>query len=133
MNRLLKSIHYYWHTLRYNGNKEDMIESSLSSLFENFPLDIDDLTQYITQDYEYYQHPTNQLQLTETTLQLLKQKLHTLKEIYQTRFHTFTYSTAKMKAIWEEFNIPILERPTLPTLLGDNDMLIVRDLLNRKT
>lgn len=123
----MKSIHYYWHVLKYNGNKQDTLESSLSCLFENFPLDIDLTTiiQYVHHDYEYYQHPTNKLELTQTTIDLLQQKLHTLKELYHTRYHTYHHSTTKIKAIWEEFNIPILERPILPTLLGDDDMLIV--------
>lgn len=83
------------------------------------------MIEYANNDYEYYQHPTNQFELTEYTIELLEDKLLALQQVYQTRYRTYQHSTTKIKAIWEEFNIPILERPILPTLLGEDDMLIV--------
>jgi hypothetical protein len=76
-------------------------------------------------NHEYYQHPSNQLELSQSNIDLLQKKLHILKELYHTRYHTYHHSTTKIKAIWEEFNIPVLERPVLPTSLSDKDMLIV--------
>lgn len=102
------------------------MDKSLYALFENFPLSIDLSTQEqpdttITHS-SYYHHPTNELKLTQHTLNLLHDKNKSLKTIFDTRFQFYQQSIARIKTVWEEFNIPILERPILPKLLSKQDM-----------
>jgi hypothetical protein len=125
---LVKTIHYYWHILGYKINSDDQIESSLSALFENFPLNINLNTEEESQQHpltSYYHHPTNTLKLTQQTLDILYTKNQQLKTLFDTRYDNYYKSITKVKAVWEEFNIPILERPILPSLLTNQDMLIV--------
>lgn len=109
---------------------QDTIELSLAALFENFPLDIDiyNITTQVT-EILYYQHPTNELKLSADTLDILNTKNQALKSIFDQRFQLYHKSVNKIKAIWEEFNVPILERPTIPTSLSAEDMLTVKYFL----
>jgi hypothetical protein len=100
------------------------METSLGLLFENFPSTI---TKETTNDY--YHHPSNQFQPTQHTLTLLDSKQASLKQLYETRFQIYHQSVNKIKAIWEEFNIPILERPALPKTFGEKDMIHVRNMV----
>lgn len=113
--------------MSFEKNIQDPIELSLSALFENFPLDID-IYNFTTQEAttsSYYQHPMNELKLSQNILDILYTKNQALKSIFDTRYQIYHNSVTKVKAVWEEFNVPILERPILPTLLSSKDMLTV--------
>ncbi|KAI9357488.1 hypothetical protein BD770DRAFT_388841 [Pilaira anomala] len=128
---IVNQIHYYWHILRYEAtdDNDNSIESGLSALFENFPLNIDLSTQEPT-ILSYYHHPTNQLKLSRSTLDQLHLKNQALKSLFDTRYHIYSQSVTRVKAVWEEFNIPILERPLIPNLLGSDDMLILKGIID---
>ncbi|KAI7892611.1 microtubule associated protein-domain-containing protein [Mucor mucedo] len=128
---LVKTIHYYWHILNYEKTNLDPIEVSLAALFENFPLDID-IYNITTQDaaFSYYEHPTNELKLSQDTLDILYTKNEALKSIFDQRYQLYHKSVIKVKAVWEEFNIPILERPTIPTSLSNKDMQTLKNIVD---
>jgi hypothetical protein len=86
--------------------------------------------QYESTAIDYYYHPSNQLGLTSATLNVLVEKQHVLQSLYDARIQIYNYSTTRIKAVWEEFNIPILERPTLPLRLSDQDMIELQDIIN---
>lgn len=86
--------------------------------------------QYESSSVDYYHHPSNQLELTSATLNVLLEKQHALQSLYDTRIQIYNHSTTRIKAVWEEFNIPILERPTLPLRLSDQDMIELQDIIN---
>lgn len=114
-------------------NDNDTIETCLSTLYQNFPLDIDlsmMKEQYESCSFDYYHHPSNQLQLTTSTLNVLLQKQRTLQTLYEDRIQVYNHSTTRIKAVWEEFNIPILERPALPLRLSDQDMVQLQEIMN---
>lgn len=125
-----KTLHYYWHILGYQPTTEQF-ELSLFTLFENFPLNTNLNNTEEQQENEqhplssYYYHPSNTLKLTQETIQLLYTKNKQFKQLFDTRCSIYYKSITKVKAVWEEFNVPILERPILPDLLTDHDMLIV--------
>lgn len=124
---LVKTIHYYWHILSYEMKNDNPTELSLLALFENFPLNID-MSNILTQEpptSSYYHHPTNTLSLAQSTLDDLHAKNGALKSIFEERYQTYQKSVTKIKAVWEEFNIPILERPIIPMHLSSEDMLTV--------
>lgn len=115
------------------NDENDTIETCLSALYQNFPLDIDlsmMKEQYEASSFDYYHHPSNQLQLTTSTLNVLLQKQHTLQSLYEERIQVYNNSTTRIKAVWEEFNIPILERPALPLRLSDQDMIQLQEIIN---
>ena len=80
------------------------------------------LTELPSNATSYYQHPTNQLSLSPMTMDSLYTKNQALKTIFESRCQLYQKSTTKVKAVWEEFNIPILERPILPITLSEQDM-----------
>ncbi|KAL7321400.1 hypothetical protein PS15m_001170 [Mucor circinelloides] len=136
LNSSAKTIHYYWHMLNHQptqNDENDTIETCLSALYQNFPLDIDlsmMKEQYEASSFDYYHHPSNQLQPTTSTLNVLLQKQHTLQSLYEERIQVYNNSTTRIKAVWEEFNIPILERPALPLRLSDQDMIQLQEIIN---
>ncbi|KAI8090512.1 hypothetical protein BDF21DRAFT_449590 [Thamnidium elegans] len=126
---IVNTIHYYWHILNYQTNQQDSIELGLSALFENFPLNIDLSTQDPTFT-AYYHHPTNQLKLSQNTLDLLLAKKNALQSLFDTRYRLYLSSVTRVKAVWEELNVPILERPRIPNLLGLDDMLELKTIVD---
>ncbi|KAL9540773.1 hypothetical protein MBANPS3_009498 [Mucor bainieri] len=144
LNSSAKTIHYYWHMLNHqpaqqnddnnnNNNENDTIELCLSTLYQNFPLDIDlsmMKEQYESSSFDYYHHPSNRLPLTASALNVLLQKQHALQTLYEDRIQVYNHSTTRIKAVWEEFNIPILERPALPLRLSDQDMVQLQEIMN---
>ncbi|KAI8636916.1 hypothetical protein BD408DRAFT_425401 [Parasitella parasitica] len=135
-NSTMKSIHYYWHVLHYQPNinhQDNTIETNLFALYQNFPLDVDlsmVRDQYELSTFDYYRHPSNQLQLTTWTLDLLYKKQRVLQSLYDARIHVYNHSTTRIKAVWEEFNIPILERPTLPLGLSNQNMIQLQEIMD---
>ncbi|GAA5798569.1 hypothetical protein HPULCUR_003974 [Helicostylum pulchrum] len=126
---IVNTIHYYWHILNYQTNQQDPIELGLSALFENFPLNIDLSTQDPTFT-AYYHHPTNQLKLSQNTLDLLLVKKNALQSLFDTRYRLYLSSVTRVKAVWEELNVPILERPRIPNLLGLDHMLQLKTIVD---
>ncbi|GAA5808538.1 hypothetical protein MFLAVUS_001929 [Mucor flavus] len=126
---IVNTIHYYWHILNYQANGQDPIELGLSALFENFPLNIDLSTQEPAFT-AYYHHPTNQLKLSQNTLGSLLVKKNALQSLFDTRYRLYLSSVTRVKAVWEELSVPILERPRIPNLLGLDDMLQLKTIVD---
>ncbi|KAI8071171.1 microtubule associated protein-domain-containing protein [Gilbertella persicaria] len=126
-NTIMKSIHFYWHMLDYRN------DASLD-FCENFPMAIDMTMTREQQQAEldrtndYFHHPSNPFQLTE--LPLLMDKQAQMKSLFDANCQMYHYSVTKIMAVWDEFNIPLLERPVLPNRLGAQDMRILKDILD---
>ncbi|KAI8368043.1 hypothetical protein BD560DRAFT_454844 [Blakeslea trispora] len=136
-DQTMKSMHAYWHLLDYTEEikLEDAMDHQLAELFENFPLDLELSNLMDTLDDTridpFYAHPTNPFtQLSQEILDQLSQKHHQLESLFHTRWNIHQHAVHKIKTVWEEFNIPLLERPYLPQRLGIKDMQILKDILD---
>ncbi|KAI8888430.1 hypothetical protein K501DRAFT_329795, partial [Backusella circina FSU 941] len=121
---LTRWIHYYWLALGHDAKKEDSVELSLSALFESIPFQVDLMssTPLLLFDESYYRHESNQLTLSQYTLDVLKSKQLEFQSLYQSRLPIYKKSVSKINHVWEKLNIPLLKRQSLPTTLSQSDM-----------
>jgi hypothetical protein len=101
---------------------------SLDALFQHFPLPPDTIATVapmtmIVQDTEYFHKSL--MKLSQNNLNQLRTMKQNLETIFKSRLIIYTKSITKIKAVWEELQVPILERPILPTKLGTSDMVKV--------
>ncbi|OBZ88485.1 Coiled-coil domain-containing protein 87, partial [Choanephora cucurbitarum] len=136
-DQTMKSMHAYWHLLDYTEEvpEEAEFDKQLGRLFENFPLDLELSRLMDTIDNprmdQFYIHPANPFtQLSQERLDQLTLKHNELELLFNARWKTYEYAVHKIKTVWEEFNIPLLERPYLPQRLGAKDMQILKDILD---
>jgi hypothetical protein len=108
----------------HNPNTEDSVERSLSALFESVPFQVDLMssTPLLLFDASYYHHESNQLTLSQNTLDVLKSKQLEFQSLYQSRLPIYKKSVSKINHVWEKLNIPLLERQSLPKTLSQSDM-----------
>lgn len=77
----------------------------------------------IVQDTEYFHKSL--MKLSQNNLNQLRTMKQNLETIFKSRLIIYTKSITKIKTVWEELQVPILERPILPTKLGTSDMVKV--------
>lgn len=77
----------------------------------------------IVQDTEYFHKSL--MKLSQNNLNQLRTMKQNLETIFKSRLIIYIKSITKIKAVWEELQVPILERPILPTKLGTSDMVKV--------
>jgi hypothetical protein len=108
----------------HNPNTEDSVELSLSALFESVPFQVDLMssTPSLLFDASYYHHESNQLTLSQNTLDVLKSKQLEFQSLYQSRLPIYKKSVSKINHVWEKLNIPLLQRQSLPKTLSQSDM-----------
>ncbi|EIE81950.1 hypothetical protein RO3G_06655 [Rhizopus delemar RA 99-880] len=129
---LVRNIQYYWQLLDYSVNTSDELEVTLHQLFEQFPLEPISITSaqvtFHIKDVYYYQH-TN-LPLSKNIISKLNEKKLELETMYKKHYVIYTRSVNKLKAVWDELQVPLLERPSIPQTLGINDMIKLRNIIN---
>ncbi|KAG1264971.1 hypothetical protein G6F68_003952 [Rhizopus microsporus] len=130
---LVRAIQYYWNILDHTVNTSDALEVSLDALFQHFPLPPDTVATVapmtmIVQDTEYFHKSL--MKLSQNNLNQLRTMKQNLETIFKSRLIIYTKSITKIKTVWEELQVPILERPILPTKLGTSDMVKLKDIVN---
>ncbi|KAI8975444.1 microtubule associated protein-domain-containing protein [Mycotypha africana] len=137
-NRMMCSIQYYWQLLDYNidVNNDRNDYKDIAQLLDGFLPGCKNITIPITNEKEeistindYYNHPSNPFTtLTTDLITMLEQKHDEIKAIYTERHKIFVQSTTKIKTVWNELNLPVLERPSLPNTLATKDMIYLQKL-----
>ncbi|KAI7899233.1 microtubule associated protein-domain-containing protein [Cokeromyces recurvatus] len=154
LNTCIQSIQFYYHLLQYNPQKENYMSTLnppsvyhqyiLATLFENHPLksrnskviDINTYLNDLPNPINYYMQPCiadhlkNDL-VRQDTLNQFSQHVTSLKSLYETRCRSYRYSVNKIKALWEELEIPIAKRSVLPTFLGKKSILVIKQIVDK--
>ncbi|CAO3662744.1 unnamed protein product [Rhizopus stolonifer] len=126
---LARSIQYYWIILEHPVNMNHTLEVSLDQLFQQLPLTVSITPNtFHIKDTTYYDHAS--IQLSEQVLNQLHTMKQDLEMTYQERHSIYTKSVRKLHAVWDELQIPLLERPPLPETLNVNDMLKLKNIID---